>query len=154
MQSSPASRHFLSTLFSDNMNLCPSPSVNSSVTSQFTFQINKLFSLFNCCASRPIECAAGSHFHWAPFGAKCKHSDCWALLCLTKYHVTKHHTVKTYGEVEIQLHAFLTWHYMQVSGQIHPPAAGWAPEPVWTRRRRRQKRCLRYSCRESNSGRQ
>jgi hypothetical protein len=47
---------------------------------------------------------------------------------------------------EIQFHAFFTRHYMEVSGQLHSPAAlfpdkepmkptgyeaGWIPEPLW-----------------------
>jgi len=55
--------------------------------------------------------------------------------------------MKTYGEVHVQFHAFLTLTLIEISGQLHTPAtspsgkellipigqeAGWAPEPVWT----------------------
>jgi hypothetical protein len=35
----------------------------------------------------------------------------------------KHYAMKTYGGVESQLHHYLPLHYMEVSGQIHDPAA-------------------------------
>jgi hypothetical protein len=37
--------------------------------------------------------------------------------------LTKHHAVKTYCGVEIQLHAFLSRQQFEVSGQTHAPAA-------------------------------
>lgn len=44
------------------------------------------------------------------------------------------------GGVEIYFHTFLAWHYIDVCGQLHAPAAllrvaspgsHWAPKPVW-----------------------
>jgi hypothetical protein len=67
-------------------------------------------------------------------------------LCLTKYHTTK-----TYGGVEVWLHVFLTSAlYGSECGQLHAPAVNlrgrapgiqmigeWVPlEPVWMRWRR------------------
>jgi hypothetical protein len=63
-------------------------------------------------------------------------------LCLQN----NHHTMKMYGVVELLLHHSWTWHYKELSGQLHSPAAvtpgrkplvpialeaGCAPEPVW-----------------------
>jgi hypothetical protein len=59
--------------------------------------------------------------------------------------------MKANGGVGVQIHVFLNWHYLKVSGQLNAPAAltpekeppvyigqeaGWTPEPVWTTWRR------------------
>jgi hypothetical protein len=55
--------------------------------------------------------------------------------------------MKAHGGVDVQIHVFLTSSLVEVSGQLHVPAAlipgkepsvlirqevEWAPEPVWT----------------------
>jgi hypothetical protein len=60
--------------------------------------------------------------------------------------IIKHHHMKLYGEMEVQLHTFLASVLVEVSGQLHTPAAllpwedplipigweaRWAPELVW-----------------------
>jgi hypothetical protein len=47
-----------------------------------------------------------------------RHKKVKFFLCLTK-----HHAMKTYWGVEVQLHAFLTSALEEVSGQLHAPAA-------------------------------
>jgi hypothetical protein len=80
------------------------------------------------------------------------------FLCLTKYHI-----MKTYGVMEVQLHAFLTsaldggeWSVSRHTRFIPRKGArcvywlgDWVPEPVWTRWRKKNV-CL---CRESNPSR-
>jgi hypothetical protein len=34
----------------------------------------------------------------------------------------KHYAIKTYGRVDVEIHVFLTWHYLEVGGQPHAPA--------------------------------
>jgi len=75
--------------------------------------------------------------------------------------------MKTYGEVEVQLHAFLAL-AIEVKGQLHalaalaprkqPPVptgyeARWASEPVWTQWKRKKEESLPCPYRESNTGR-
>jgi hypothetical protein len=58
----------------------------------------------------------------------------------------KHHVIKTYGGAEVELHLFVTRHWMEMSGQskslqLYPRERGtvpfryearWVPEPVRT----------------------
>jgi hypothetical protein len=39
--------------------------------------------------------------------------------------------MKAYGEVEVQLHHFWPRHYMEVSGQLHAPAALSQGKNLW-----------------------
>jgi hypothetical protein len=60
---------------------------------------------------------------------KRKNSLCWDTLAISDAHISvkgnvlKHYAMKKYGGVEVQLHLLLSLHEMEVSGQLHDPAA-------------------------------
>jgi len=88
-------------------------------------------------------------------------------LCLTNYQVTKmflysikHNTMKTYGEVEVQIH-ILHLGTRWMDGQLHSPAtlapdkgnlvdigkeAGWGQETIWTWQQRQNSLPSHASC--------
>jgi hypothetical protein len=67
---------------------------------------------------------------------------------MSSLRLTKHHAIKTYGGVNVYLHAFLTSALDELSSQLHAPASlypiptgqegVWAPEPVSMRWRREE----------------